>query len=137
VTAAQVRTLSCSDVSGDWRSIGGALDLVGVLVVNVPGFPVPALAASGSEFDTDDLVGPVGARVARLHHGARMLRRGDGETLSLVAAAVISRDPVAEHLHRQAARLAALERTVAAIAPAARRQAAAAHLSRILPSEHP
>jgi hypothetical protein len=30
-------------VSGDWRSIGGRLRLVGLLAVNVPGFPVPKL----------------------------------------------------------------------------------------------
>jgi hypothetical protein len=39
-------------VSGDWRSIGGKLRLVGLLAVNVPGFPVPKLKtryASGSQ----------------------------------------------------------------------------------------
>ena len=30
-------------MSGDWRRIGGALRLVGLLAVNVPGFPVPKL----------------------------------------------------------------------------------------------
>lgn len=30
-------------VSGDWRNIGGNLRLVGLLAVNVPGFPVPKL----------------------------------------------------------------------------------------------
>ena len=36
-------------LSGDWRRIGGNLELVAALVVNVPGFPIPriALAASG------------------------------------------------------------------------------------------
>jgi len=36
-------------VSGDWRDIGGSLELVAALGVNVPGFPIPrvALAASG------------------------------------------------------------------------------------------
>lgn len=131
VTAAQVRTLACSDVSGDWRAVGGALDLVGVLVVNVPGFPVPALAASAAALDEPDLIGPRGAQVARLHHGARMLRRGD-DTLTLVAAAVISRDPVAEHVHRTNLRLARIEQALERIGPAARRQAADAHLSRIL-----
>lgn len=40
-------------VSGDWRSIGGKLRLVGLLAVNVPGFPVPKLRTrytSGSQF---------------------------------------------------------------------------------------
>ena len=35
----KVRALMCSDVSGDWRRIGSALELVGLLAVNVPGFP--------------------------------------------------------------------------------------------------
>lgn len=32
-------------VSGDWRRIGGKLRLVGLLAVNVPGFPVPQMRA--------------------------------------------------------------------------------------------
>lgn len=43
--------LQAGALSGDWRRIGGALELVGALAVNVPGFPVPrpALAASAGE----------------------------------------------------------------------------------------
>jgi hypothetical protein len=37
--AEDVRALMASDVSGDWRRIGGSLELVAVLAVNVPGFP--------------------------------------------------------------------------------------------------
>lgn len=40
----RVRDLRASgQVSGDWRRIGGELRLVGLLAVNVPGFPVPKL----------------------------------------------------------------------------------------------
>jgi len=49
VSDEQVRTLmAAGGISGDWRSIGGSLELVAALAVNVPGFPVPrpALAAS-------------------------------------------------------------------------------------------
>lgn len=35
----RIRELMAADVSGDWRRIGGSLELVGVLAVNVPGFP--------------------------------------------------------------------------------------------------
>lgn len=44
----QIRTLRGAKMSGDWRSIGGNLEMVAVLAVNVPGFPIPrpALAAS-------------------------------------------------------------------------------------------
>jgi hypothetical protein len=42
----RVRQLrSAGQVSGDWRRIGGQLRLVGLLAVNVPGFPVPRLQA--------------------------------------------------------------------------------------------
>lgn len=44
----QVRILRASSLSGDWRPIGGQLELVGLLAVNVPGFPIARpLAASG------------------------------------------------------------------------------------------
>jgi 2'-5' RNA ligase len=36
---------AAGQVSGDWRRIGGALRLVGLLGVNVPGFPVPKMRA--------------------------------------------------------------------------------------------
>lgn len=41
--------LRAAVLSGDWRSIGGNLELVAALAVNVPGFPVPhaSLVASG------------------------------------------------------------------------------------------
>lgn len=48
----RIRDLRASgQVSGDWRRIGGELRLVGLLAVNVPGFPVPKRAtrvASGA-----------------------------------------------------------------------------------------
>ena len=49
VTAEQVRVLRASSPSGDWRPINGKLELVAVLHVNVPGFPIArACVASGS-----------------------------------------------------------------------------------------
>jgi hypothetical protein len=44
-TEEQIAILRASSVSGDWRSIQGALELVGVLAVNSPGFPVPRARA--------------------------------------------------------------------------------------------
>jgi hypothetical protein len=43
------RVLRASSLSGDWRSLGGNLELVAALAVNVPGFPIVEthLAASG------------------------------------------------------------------------------------------
>lgn len=44
---------AAGQVSGDWRRIGGSLRLVGLLGVNVPGFPVPKIKTrinAGSQF---------------------------------------------------------------------------------------
>lgn len=50
VTEEQVRALRASPLSGDWRRLGGSLEMVAALAVNVPGFPIPrpkGLVASG------------------------------------------------------------------------------------------
>jgi hypothetical protein len=48
VNEAQIRALRASAPSGDWRPIGGSLELVAVCQVNVPGFPIArAMVASG------------------------------------------------------------------------------------------
>lgn len=44
-TDEQIAVLRASAVSGDWRAINGALELVGILAVNTPGFPVPKARA--------------------------------------------------------------------------------------------
>jgi hypothetical protein len=38
-----------SPLSGDWRRIGGSLELVAALAVNVPGFPVPRARVAGGQ----------------------------------------------------------------------------------------
>lgn len=52
-TEQQVEALRQSPLSGDWRDIGGSLEMVACHAVNVPGFPVPrpraAIAASGRQ----------------------------------------------------------------------------------------
>lgn len=49
LTAEQVREFKSAPPSGDWRRVGGSLELVAVLAVNAPGFMVPrAMVASGS-----------------------------------------------------------------------------------------
>lgn len=45
----QVRRFRGSDVSPDWRQINGRLEVVGLLSVNVSGFIVEGLVASGAE----------------------------------------------------------------------------------------
>lgn len=56
LTEERVRELRGSTLSGDWRNINGNLELVGLLAVNVPGFPVPrALVAAGSNDEPEIL----------------------------------------------------------------------------------
>lgn len=55
---------SVSPLSGDWRRIGGQLEMVAALAVNTPGFPVPrvrqangrqlAMVAAGAVYDPSD-----------------------------------------------------------------------------------
>lgn len=44
-TPEQIAVLRASSVSGDWRAINGALEMVGILAVNTPGFPIPKARA--------------------------------------------------------------------------------------------
>jgi len=76
VSALQVLTLDRYSLSGDWRNG----ELVGVCVVNVPGFPIPepaselALAASG----------------ARMHTPSTQVRTVAGDQYALVASGVVT-----------------------------------------------
>ena len=65
--------LQASALSGDWRSIGGHLELVALLVVNVPGFPVPRSIAAA------------GVPLAEAAHSPAAVFQG-GQMVSLVAA---------------------------------------------------
>ena len=56
LTDEQIRAVRASALSGDWRRIGGGLELVAALCVNVPGFPIvaslaPSLTAAGKRGD--------------------------------------------------------------------------------------
>jgi len=44
VSATQLAEFAASPLSGDWRRVGGAMEMVAALAVNVPGFPVPRVA---------------------------------------------------------------------------------------------
>lgn len=47
-TQEQVQALQRSPISGDWRSVGGNLELIAAHAVNVPGFPIPRARVSFS-----------------------------------------------------------------------------------------
>lgn len=57
---------AAGQVSGDWRRIGGSLRLVGLLAVNVPGFPVPKLK---THLNSGQQVALVAAGIPQLHGG--------------------------------------------------------------------
>ena len=46
VTSEQKAALAAAALSGDWRRVGGSMELVAALAVNVPGFPIPRLRAA-------------------------------------------------------------------------------------------
>jgi hypothetical protein len=95
VSAERVREFRGASLSGDWRSIGGSLELVAALAVNVPGFPVPrvqagltasgvqsALVAAGA-FDGDCDCGKedsYASRIAKLEAIAEILGLADQAT---------------------------------------------------------
>ncbi len=78
-------------VSGDWRRIGSSLRLVGLLAVNVPGFPVPKMAARVASGQQEALVA---AGRPTVSHG---LSEQDVMQLGLRAAMGM----LAEHIHGQ------------------------------------
>jgi hypothetical protein len=61
VTDEQLRALRSSPMSGDWRTSGGNLELVSVLAVNLPGFPVPRVSAMVASGRTASLIRPTEA----------------------------------------------------------------------------
>lgn len=84
ITEAQIRELRAADISGDWRRIGGNLELVAALAVNVPGFPIPrrpqahlvASASDGSAVQTS-LISPVGTMVRSRGEDPRLTALND------------------------------------------------------------
>jgi hypothetical protein len=58
----QIRKLRAASISGDWRQLGGTLELVAALAVNQPGFPLAVVAGGHHEA----LVAAGGSVMARL-----------------------------------------------------------------------
>jgi hypothetical protein len=91
-TDEQIHALRASSLSGDWRRISGRLELVGLLAVNVPGFPVPrSLAASAKS----------------LRPTAYVI---EGETCTLIGAgAIVQPDPLVNFMEDMAERISKVE----------------------------
>lgn len=79
LTDEQIREARAQALSGDWRKIGGRLELVAAVSVPVPGYPILGLAASALE---------------RIR--PRAIVDTDGDVLSLVAAGIVWPDPPPE-----------------------------------------
>ncbi|QOR55433.1 MAG: hypothetical protein SHS37scaffold145_84 [Phage 71_18] len=85
VSEDQVAQLRALSLSGDWRGIGGNLELIAALAVNVPGFPIPrglarpSLAASGMVAFMDEAQ-------------PRFRRTAEGTVLALVASGVVQHE---------------------------------------------
>lgn len=73
-----MRVLRALTLSGDWRRQGGALELIGALAVNSPGFPVARQAVAASSL----------AQPATVRAGARV---ANGVQQALVASNVVTR----------------------------------------------
>lgn len=86
VTAQQRAELLAGTISGDWRWIGGNLEMVATLAVNTPGFPIPrvGVAASG------------GRQTALLAAGIVPPRGNIGQGTQVLVSAV----EIATELHR-------------------------------------
>jgi hypothetical protein len=73
VTAEQLYDLRRCPVSGDWRKIGGQLDLIGVLSVNSGGYPTPRFATD--DYGRTALVAAPGVPVPELDSTLGRTRR--------------------------------------------------------------
>lgn len=66
----RVEQFKASPVSGDWRRIGGSLELIAVCSVNTPGFPVPRTLVKFAAGAQRALIGTFGPLRGRVVEGA-------------------------------------------------------------------
>jgi hypothetical protein len=71
----RVEQFMASPVSGDWRRVGGSLEMIAVCSVNAPGFPVPRARVSFASGAQQALIGSFGVKAVR---GDVDAVRGDG-----------------------------------------------------------
>lgn len=117
VTPEQIRELRGSVISGDWRRIGGNLELIAMLAVNTPGYPVPRtqarIAASAGREHATALVAAGASPLA-----ARVSPRGDTARLDRIERELARQGRIVDPLRPAAAR-ALVEEITAGAAPQA------------------
>lgn len=104
-TELQVKMLGRSDVSGDWRGVGGTRELVGIASVNLAGFPTieaEAIVAAGYDLTPVDFTATY----------ATSIENPDGEMEALIAAGMVRQNPAEMELAQVKRRLVALERSL-------------------------
>lgn len=131
ITEPQLRLLRALTLSGDWREIAGALELIGVLAVNVPGFRIAREAITASGVGELPTARPAGVQVGTEHTAlvaANTVRRCRScqERAALVASGGIAVEPervdtaVRDVLVRMERTLATLERRTRPLVSTAR-----------------
>lgn len=113
VTPEQVRELRGSVISGDWRRIGGNLELIAMLAVNTPGFPVPRATARVASGNPQAMVAVGASPLA-----ARAGTSPESDRISVLEQQVARLSRIAEPLAPQAARALADEIVASATPPA-------------------
>lgn len=119
LSQAQLDEFAASPLSGDWRRVGGRLEMIAALAVNTPGFPIPqvrednagafALVAAGAVQDDEQDA----KYKAVKKKGKKMPRANDGDgdeddySAEAIADAVFARMQAAERDRRELASLAA------------------------------
>ncbi len=83
----RVEQFISSPVSGDWRSIGGSLEMIAVCAVNSPGFPVPRARVSFASGAQRTLVGTFGIKAERgdIDAYVRVAEAPDGAPVDVAA----------------------------------------------------
>lgn len=113
LTDADLQSLRAAAPSGDWRrpSPGSPLEMVGILGVNVAGFPVPrSLAASAlledAEDDKSEVLALVAAGLEDTIHMADAYYERQLEVLGLIAADELDTEMMSDQERRMASTLA-------------------------------
>ncbi len=104
-TPLQIKMLGRSDVSGDWRGIGGTRELVGIASVNLAGFPTieaEAIVAAGYDLTPVDFTATYRTSV----------ENPDGELEALIAAGMVKGDRAGMELADVKRRVVALEKAL-------------------------